>query len=138
MVREWTLGDAVRGSEVDVEHKKGCIELQKMEDRKLYEQAWPHHCRNCEGWGGHYGSFDPSPAGVSLSSGSLVEVDPCPECVEKSVCPRCGVKDEAHVLTGDEFENCTQCDWRWDEDHGMPELDICACEYEDAFDELPF
>jgi hypothetical protein len=125
-----------------VKHKDGCIELQKMEDRELFKQAWPEHCTKCEGWGGFWHSFDPSPSGVSLSAGSMMELDPCEDCVVLGKCPRCGLQDDAEV--SDEFEHCRSCDWRWDFSDGMPEYDICGCEYPidqadiDALEDLPF
>lgn len=118
-------------------HKPGCMELQKAGDRELYRNAWPHHCTYCEGWGGFWGSYDPSPAGVSLSSGSMMELEPCEHCVVHGRCPRCGVQEPDAVPYGEEFEHCPHCDWRWDHSEGMPEHDICPCDYEEEFDDAP-
>jgi hypothetical protein len=35
--------------------------------------------RSCHGWGGRRYSYDPSPAGVSLASGSICAFDSCKE-----------------------------------------------------------
>jgi hypothetical protein len=59
--------------------------------RGQWEAAWPNHCRACEGWGGREESYDPSPAGVSLSPGSMTDFEPCEKCGASDLCPRCGV-----------------------------------------------
>lgn len=97
-------------------------------NRARYEQLlaehvtkWPDYCRCCDGWGQFTYSYDPSPKGVSLSSGWLEDAEPCPDCVEKGVCARCG-KDGL----GLESEGpCLYCNW--DYDNGLPTEPECWC-----------
>lgn len=65
-------------------------EYEQARDAERYEKAWPDHCVSCNGHGGHPDYYDPSPVGVSLGSGSFVEWESCPECLERWRCPRCG------------------------------------------------
>lgn len=58
-------------------------------EREAWEKRWPNYCRECEGFGGRTYSYDPSPAGVSLSSGTMQDFDPCEACGEHDLCPRC-------------------------------------------------
>jgi len=51
-----------------------------MKQHAEYRKQWPNRCKTCIGWGGATSSYDPSPAGVALSSGSMQEFDPCPDC----------------------------------------------------------
>jgi hypothetical protein len=83
---------------------------------KSYAQKWPSYCQNCNGYGGAFEKFDPSPGGVSLSPGYLVEICPCPECLEQGICPRCAQPIET--------DHCYFCDWDLDCDHGIPDQEI--------------
>jgi hypothetical protein len=63
-------------------------------EKELFEIQYPGYCRKCNGWGGHWYSFDPSPAGISLGPGSMQDFAVC-ECIEggewwEGRCPRCG------------------------------------------------
>ena len=49
-------------------------------------------CQKCHGTGFLAFKDDPSPAGVSLSSGYMIETEACPDCYGKNVCPVCGQK----------------------------------------------
>ena len=55
-----------------------------------YPIAWPNYCRKCNGFGAAFEKYDPSPAGIGLSPGYMVESHLCSECVERGKCPRCG------------------------------------------------
>lgn len=69
------------------QHKLSCLSRRVAD--ALYVQAWPDHCQTCGGTGIACYSYDPSPAGVSLSAGSMTDCDPCSDCEEKGLCPRC-------------------------------------------------
>ena len=59
---------------------------------RCFEERHPKYCRRCGGAGVKTESYDPSPAGVSLSPGSMTEDVACPECAEKNLCSLCGKK----------------------------------------------
>lgn len=110
-------------------HREGCWYPKAVHEGARYAQAWPDHCRTCNGEGGFSTSFDPSPAGVSLSSGSMMEYDPCTNCLERSKCPRCagGVIAETYWDHGEEAicENCGYIEGRT---RGRPYVDEpCSC-----------
>lgn len=113
-------------------HTQACLTNQTIvaAERFAYAQRWPNHCPDCEGWGGHLGSYDPSPAGVSLGSGSFTEFDPCESCYCKGACPRCG----ASMGDGQElFDNdtpCLSCGFK-EGDEGMASQQECACWYDE-------
>jgi len=111
-------------------HTKACLENTEHRKRLRieYTSSWPYYCRRCGGWGGHWYQYDPSPPGVALSPGYMVDVDPCPLCCEQlGVCPRCG-----ESLPEEFWENdapCQHCGWSWyGGDHlGIPEHWECYC-----------
>jgi hypothetical protein len=78
-------------------HTKSCIELgiSLACARAAYAEQWPNYCRTCEGYGGFVSTYDPSPAGVSLSPGWMEDFDPCTCQTDgdwwEAKCPRCGV-----------------------------------------------
>lgn len=90
-------------------HSEHCKKNSKLvdESRAAYAEQWPNYCKTCGGWGGELYSFDPSPAGVSLSSGSMQDYDPCPDCIDKAICPRCG---HVHNLDHDFYCGDAPCD----------------------------
>jgi hypothetical protein len=112
-----------------VKHSDDCIKARARYEKDLAEfnARHPNHCQKCGGWGGHYGLYDPSPAGVSLGSGYMVDFDPC-ECVNNSICPRCGQKSESvqeAVETGVDIK-CSLCGWK-EGDVGIPQEPECFC-----------
>ncbi|MHA2066250.1 MAG: hypothetical protein ACXABY_17900 [Candidatus Thorarchaeota archaeon] len=130
------------------EHKDSCSEVkyadeyaQDLKEWKLdlatYIKQWPDYCKECNGWGGQTSTYDPSPAGISLSPGYMTDYDPCGECVEKDICPRCAeksVKLIEHDEKGDHYA-CLECKWVEQEDEGCPldppDSPECDC-WEDA------
>lgn len=85
------------------------------EDISMWEKRWPNYCRMCDGAGQQEYSFDPSPAGVSLSAGSMTDVEVCEGCTNKGVCPRCGGPawnpyDDLDDIPG---PPCRFCHWNW-------------------------
>jgi hypothetical protein len=73
-------------------HTPECLAAhqQTAQERDAYIKAWPHYCRHCQGWGFFAYTYDPSPAGIALGPGWLQDYDPCPKCIERDLCPRCG------------------------------------------------
>jgi hypothetical protein len=55
-----------------------------------FDAAYSDACRNCDGAGVVFISEDPSPAGVSLGSGSYSYVEPCSDC-EGADSPKCSL-----------------------------------------------
>ena len=95
-----------------------------------YTAKWPHYCRTCNGAGGHWYEYDPSPAGVSLAPGTMTDYDPCPDCIEHGKCPRCANE----VWTEEDWDDggpvtCPECGWKEDEPeiYAAPERPECFC-----------
>lgn len=130
-----------------IKHTRFCKEQFAKHDKIVaeYQKRWPNYCRSCNGWGGTYSQYDPSPAGVSLSPGYILEFDTCPSCLEEGVCPRCGETSsliELDVEDGDDI-HCPECGWRSDcnchdmsEMWGLPCPPVCMCELEQELKEL--
>ena len=97
-------------------------------ERAQYAARWPNHCRKCHGEGFTWYTYDPSPAGVALSPGYLEDYDPCPDCVEKGICPRCGEQ----VWTAESWDSgdpviCPRCGWEEAKPDSMPPEAECYC-----------
>lgn len=104
---------------------------ERMAAREAWIKLWPNYCKTCGGAGAHYSTYDPSPAGVSLSPGSMVDVDICQDCAEKGICARCGEQ----VWDSDNIEYpCTKCGW--DGKEGMPSEPECYCYFMDTPDDM--
>ena len=115
------------------DHLKKCLERQAEFERSLkeYETQFPNYCRECQGNGEISYSYDPSPAGVFLSPGTMTDVDPC-TCLEQFHCPRCNkyVSEWAEWTPGIEWDEitCPHCDWKLHISSGCPETDgECNC-----------
>lgn len=111
-------------------HTQACIDIQTMIStrRFAYAQRWPNHCTDCEGWGGHTSSYDPSPAGVSLGGGSFTEFNPCETCYCNGLCPRCGGPMTDGQELFDEDTPCPSCGFK-EGDAGMEQQSNCGCWY---------
>ena len=83
-----------------------------------YKSDWPNHCTVCRGWSGIFSSYDPSPAGVALSPGNMMDFDSCEECYDKRVCCRC-----AAPLGEKDDEKCPSCGCVFGETEGL--MDDC-------------
>lgn len=98
-------------------HVPECINAHKeiAQAIKEYELRWPKHCRNCNGAGLFVSYDNPSPAGISLSAGNMENIEPCEQCTEVGLCPRCGTygladgQDERDVGEGP----CANCGWNY-------------------------
>jgi hypothetical protein len=95
-------------------------------ETSLFIHAYPNHCVECGGWGGTFYHDDPSACGVSLSSGYMIECDPCDYCVGEGNCPVCG---EALLEDDGYFTKCASCEWTEDSEFkGLPSRDDLECE----------
>lgn len=103
-----------------------------------YRKRWPHYCRFCGGLGGFGYSFDPSPAGVSLSPGCYWDFEPCEECMGR--CPRCYREnsDDGYGQTHTMFTvknsrgemvrpTCGYCGFVLEDTRGLPQKPECFC-----------
>lgn len=113
--------------------------------RVAYATKYPSYCQHCGGWGGSVYSYDPSPAGVSLSSGCMYDWEPCPECLEKGICPRCGTQHDPDSEWWAEPSGCPSCGWTEDDGtewhrqtDGMPPPWECYCWEDDIPDWDPY
>jgi hypothetical protein len=112
---EWDEA-AAEMEEWEREEAAAYVKFQK--DYAEAKAKYPNACTSCGGAGMVYSTYDPSPAGISLGSGSMTDADPCAKCVEQDVCPRCGEKginwiegtDAQSGLSDDHFE-CPHCMW---------------------------
>lgn len=103
-------------------HTETCKQWRVIQEREeaAFRHAHPMFCRACHGWGVWSGSFDPSPSGVSLSSGTMTDSGPCTVCVEEGICPWCmGPLNE-------EGTACLQCGWV-EGNGGISEEEECDC-----------
>lgn len=111
-----------------MQHDERCLAQQASVQRAQndYDAAWPAYCAECNGWGGYYSQYDPSPSGVSLSSGSITDFTPCESCLGNGICPRCGQMGWAGEEAGE--KPCVSCRWIEGE-AGRPIWDgMCVCE----------
>ena len=99
-------------------------------ERARYTARWPRYCHTCKGEGALYYTYDPSPAGVSLAPGSMEDCDPCPDCVERGICPRCGEQvwdDDSWDMFPSTPLVCGLCGWNEHKSNGLPPEGECCC-----------
>jgi len=111
-----------------IKHSDECVKARAAYERDLAElyASYPKHCQKCGGWGGRYSLYDPSPAGVSLGPGHMVDFDPC-ECVNNGICPLCGEKSasvQEAIETGVDIV-CSLCGWKVGD--SVPQEPECFC-----------
>jgi hypothetical protein len=115
---------------VEVAHDEACLTYRRRgeEARRAYAENWPSYCRTCQGWGYGCYTYDPSPSGVALGSGSVSDCDPCPACTDEGVCPRCGQR----VWDPDTEQDwvCPNCGYDASDPDGMPTEPECCCDDE--------
>ena len=107
-----------------MDHSKECLERTAKVMILIAEWTakWPDYCTKCDGRGEFVYSFDPSPAGVSLSPGTLEDVEPCGQCTEQGICARCG---EAGLNPETGEGPCSHCGWNYDD--CLPHMPECFC-----------
>jgi len=128
-------------------HTRFCNDQFKKHDKIVteYEKKWPNYCKKCNGWGGFWSQYDPSPAGIALAPGYMLDFEPCDQCIEEGICPRCGQTSsliELDVEDGDDII-CPNCNWKSDnncqdmsEMWGLPQPPVCMCELETELKQL--
>ena len=106
-------------------HTESC--KQRHANQQAWQLQWPAYCRHCDATGLVLHEHDPSPSGISLSPGVLVDGDPCSHCIEQGKCPRCN-----HTHDGDDHP-CSECGWNWggNMDDYRPEWE-CWCDVADS------
>lgn len=123
-----------------MKHKEHCDKSFDLYEalRADYEQSYPNYCKKCNGWGGSYSKYDPSPSGIALSPGYMEEFDLCPHCLEQSICPRCG-NSNIFMDEDNNYKNtCGSCGFVEGESEGRPIEPECWCCFgmpESIFDE---
>lgn len=95
-----------------------------------YIARYPGYCRACDGWGGDFYDYSPAPG-----PGSIQMADPCPHCVEKGRCPRCGAQSYALGWLFDSETGRIFADGLYD-DHGQP-APCVVCGWKDGDDGRP-
>lgn len=105
-----------------LEHSEACIQQFAQYDTAVvtFWQKYPGACRTCQGWGGQGSSYDPSPAGVSLSPGSMYDFDPCPDCEGNEALPLCALCGQICAEGGARLCACPS-------DTGIPSAPECFC-----------
>lgn len=98
------------------EHRKAVEAWQVKYDEAVAK--YPDACGDCGGVGLLISTYDPSPAGVSLGSGWVHDVDLCPNCLEDGKCPHCAQKtiEEYEGDDGCYHYRCTACGWDEEKD----------------------
>lgn len=115
-----------------IKNSPTCLSFQQRQLAaiKEFEDGFPNACGNCGGTGAICYSYDPSPAGVSLAPGMMTDCDPCPVCIEKGFCPKCGKRtlDQDGTV-------CSFCGWDWDSNSGprKPDFEGCCCNEDEDY-----
>ena len=86
-------------------------ERKREESIQAFKAQWPKVCMKCGGLGGFEYMFKPAPG-----PGYLMDFEPCPECSDKGICPRCGTENYEEWVQ-DEVP-CPVCSWNWGENEG--------------------
>lgn len=84
-----------------------------------FDERYPAYCRTCQGFG------LVGDVGYSPEDGFP---EPCPDCIEKGRCPRCGVIGLQLRLDGDGdvMADCLRCGWTEADPCGRPESENAA------------
>lgn len=96
-----------------------------------YLDKYPGYCRACDGWGSDVYDYSPAPG-----PGTIPMTDPCPHCVEKGRCPRCGAQSYAPGWERDDKTGRVYADGILYDDHGQPAPCI-VCGWKDGDDGRP-
>lgn len=93
---------------IEHRHQPECRILMRKDviEWLRFTHQYPDYCTNCNGQGIFYTQYDPSPAGVSLGSGYMTDVDLCPRCVNNMLCPWCG--SPLKEFNEDDAEICSE------------------------------
>lgn len=127
-------------------HSQACILAYEHYQKELADwlSRWGYtYCQECKSYGVLTDTYDPSPAGVGLSSGWMESEEPC-SCTsldndrEQPRCPRCGTDweisydgegDPICLITEQGFP-CPSCEWNWGKglDDTLPVEPECFCD----------
>lgn len=77
----------------------------------MEKQLFSNPCEHCQGMGGFYTAYDPSPSGVSLSPGYMQDFDLCHKCLEQQICPSCGEYISIDDNCSYDVYVCEYCGW---------------------------
>lgn len=101
-----------------MEHTADCREMFAAAEayRSEWVAKWLDYCRKCDGVGfiEYSGTYWEPP-----------DVDCCPDCTDKGVCPRCG--KQAWSETDCVDFPCRHCGWNPEEPDVCPEVPECTC-----------
>jgi hypothetical protein len=108
-------------------HTDACNERTRKinEKNQKYAETYPNYCKVCSGCGGSSYSYDPSPSGVSLGSGSMEDFEPCEHCVMQGNCPRCG--SLIWDMSEEGFFVCPVCGLNDESPDGLIPDEDCGC-----------
>jgi hypothetical protein len=111
------------------EHTLACLlaTTRYIAEMLTFAARYPQACQACLGWGGHTWSYDPSPAGVSLGSGFLIDGEPCAACEGSEDLPTCALCGQICQEDGTRLCTCPP-------NAGLPEGPECLCWYGDDND----
>ena len=111
-------------------HTPECsLNMDRWERTKArYMYDYPGYCRTCEGWGGKWEQYDPSPAGTEPSCGLKTRFTLCPDCMEIGMCPRCGRQARGPDDEDDVEQVCPFCKYKLEDMEGIPEEPECTCD----------
>lgn len=105
-------------------HLESCVRtaISVRQAREEYEDQYPMHCESCEGWGGTVYVADPAFTLVPDIGENQVDIDPCRDCLEQGLCPRC-----SNSYDPEEEDNCSFCDFELGVTEGKPYPHTCIC-----------
>lgn len=112
-----------------MKHLESCVRraIDVRLKREIYNDTYPYHCEDCEGWGGTVDVHDPSMAVDSEFGENSVEVDNCESCIGRGKCSRCGSDYDADHESDDYDEECQFCGFILGETEGKPYPHECFC-----------
>lgn len=113
-----------------MKHLESCVRraIHVRTKREEYNDDYPMHCEDCEGWGGTITIKDPSMAVESEIGENAVDVDNCESCIAKGKCPRCYSDYNADPDSDDYEDKCSFCEFVLGETEGKPYPHTCCCE----------
>jgi hypothetical protein len=119
-----------------MKHSEYCNDAQASykKEAEAFKKKHPNYCESCNGWGVSFSTYDPSPSGVSLSQGSMIDCDTCPSCVDENLCPLCMTPTTPLFGHDGNLNVCSTCNWsEEDETHeGLSDEPECHCYLENV------
>lgn len=111
-------------------HLESCVRnaVSTREKREEYNDNYPMYCEGCEGWGGTITVSDPYLSTTPDLGDNSVEVDNCPDCIERGKCPRCGSGYASYEYSDDFDDSCSFCGFVLGVTEGKPYPHSCICD----------